>query len=223
MSKSSNSREPINSQNRTRITDRSDVDVPQTSGVVWSEGAVSRADREKLTGNRGIVLWFTGLSGSGKSTIAIAVEKALTDQGDLCYRLDGDNLRHGLNSDLGFSPEDRRENIRRVAEVAALFADAGLITLVSFISPYRDMRRLARKQVGTDRFLEIYVKANLELCRSRDPKGLYRKAYAGEISDFTGVDAPYEEPENPELTVNTEEQTVDESVKAILELLHVKS
>lgn len=223
MRKSGKSREPIDAQHRTRKTEHADVDVRPTSGVVWSEGEVTQADREKLTGNRGRVLWFTGLSGSGKSTIAIAVEKTLIDQGHLCYRLDGDNLRHGLNRDLGFLPDDRRENIRRVAEVAALFSDAGIITLVSFISPYRDMRAFARERIGSDRFLEIYVKAEVDICRSRDPKGLYQKADAGEISDFTGVDAPYEEPEDPELIVDTEKQSVEESVKQILELLHVKS
>lgn len=197
--------------------------VKQLSNVIWSHSNVDRTDREKLIGGKGVVVWLTGLSGSGESTIAIALEKALIDEGRLCYRLDGDNLRHGLNKDLGFSPDDRRENIRRVAEVAALFCDAGLITLVSFISPYRDMRRFARERIGADRFLEIHVRAGLDTCRSRDPKGLYRKAEAGEITDFTGVDAPYEEPESPELLVDTEIQTVEESVSQILESLHVKS
>ncbi len=223
MSKPSKSRDPISSHHGAQKTDKVATDAPPNSGVVWSQGDVTRAQREALAGGKGLVLWFTGLSGSGKSTIAIAVEKALINQGRLCYRLDGDNLRHGLNADLGFSPDERRENIRRVAEVAALFCDAGLITLVSFISPYRDMRSFARERIGSDRFLEIFVKAGVETCRSRDPKGLYRKADSGEISDFTGVDAPYEEPEHPDLVLDTEIQRVDESVKQVLELLHVKS
>ena len=187
--------------------------------VVWSESGVTRADREKLTGQRGIVIWLTGLSGSGKSTIAVALEKRLIGIGRLCYRLDGDNLRHGLNSDLGFSPEERKENIRRVAEVAALMADAGLIVPVSFISPYRDMRRFARERVGTGRFLEVYVKASLEICQERDPKGLYKKATSGEIDQFTGVSAPYEEPESPELVLDTTELSVEQCVKRLLDKL----
>ena len=198
------------------MTDRSSQD-PQ-GHIVWSSGKVTREDREKLLGQQGCVLWFTGLSGSGKSTIAIAVEQALAATGRLVYRLDGDNLRHGLNRDLGFSPEDRKENIRRVAEVAALLADAGVITLVSFISPYRDLRDFARQRVG-DHFFEVYVKASLDTCRKRDPKGLYRKADAGEIKLFTGVSAPYEEPLNPDLVLDTDSGSIADAVKQIMELI----
>jgi len=183
---------------------------------------VSHDDRCRLLGQKGIVLWLTGLSGSGKSTIAIAVEKRLIEMGKLCYRLDGDNLRHGLNSDLGFSPEERKENIRRVAEVAALFADAGLITLVSFIAPYRDMRRFARERIGSDRFIEIYVKASVEACKKRDPKGLYKMAEEGAIDQFTGVNAPYEVPENPDVILDTEILTLDQCAERILEAVNVK-
>jgi len=190
-----------------------------SDGVVWHPGQVSRTQREQLLGQKGIVLWMTGLSGSGKSTIAVEVEKRLIEMGRLCYRLDGDNLRHGLNSDLGFSPEERRENIRRVAEVAALFADAGLITLVSFIAPYRDMRRFARDRIGRDRFIEIYVKASVEACKKRDPKGLYEMAEKGVIDQFTGVNAPYEVPEHPDLILDTENLTLAQCVERILELL----
>ena len=198
------------------MTDRG-ADRPSES-IVWSTGLVTRQEREQLLGQHGCVVWLTGLSGSGKSAIAVALEKRLMKQGRFVYRLDGDNLRHGLNRDLGFSPEERKENIRRVAEIAALFSDAGIITLVSFISPYRDMRRFARERIGAG-FLEVYVKASLETCRKRDPKGLYRKAESGELPEFTGVNAPYEEPENPDLVVDTERLTVDEAVSYIQELL----
>ena len=154
-------------------------------------------------GQRGCVVWFTGLSGSGKSTLARALEERLVSSGHLVYVLDGDNIRHGLNCDLGFSPEDRNENIRRIGEVAALFRDAGIVVLTAFISPYRADRDLARQAVGEDRFLEVFVDAPLATCEERDPKGLYVKARAGEIPEFTGLTAPYEEPPNPALVVNT--------------------
>jgi adenylylsulfate kinase len=166
-----------------------------------------------------MVLWFTGLSGSGKSTIAVEVEKELYRRGKACYRLDGDNLRFGLNKDLGFTAEDREENIRRIGEVAALFADAGLITLASFISPYKEGREAARQAAGVDNFKEIYVKADVETCAERDPKGLYDKAKKGEIENFTGISAPYEEPENPDLIVDTMSLSLEESVELVLELL----
>lgn len=198
------------------MTDRSNQQPP--GHIVWSSGRVNRTDRERLLGQQGCVVWFTGLSGSGKSAIAIAVEQALAESGKLVYRLDGDNLRHGLNRDLGFSPEDRKENIRRVAEVAALLADAGIITLVSFISPYRDMRDFARERAG-DCFFEVYVKASLETCRARDPKGLYKKADDGEIQLFTGVSAPYEAPVRPDLVLDTETCSIADAVKQIVELI----
>ena len=184
--------------------------------ITWHEGEITYKDRCKNLGQRGLVVWFTGLSGSGKSTIAVEVEKQLIKNGRAVYRLDGDNVRHGLNSDLGFTKEERDENIRRIAEVAALFKDAGLITLVSFISPYRDKRAFARKRAGSDSFIEVYVKADVETCAERDPKGLYEKAKNGEIENFTGVSAPYEEPENPEVYIDTEKLTVKEAAKKVL-------
>lgn len=171
--------------------------------LTWHHGKVNAAER-----GRGLVVWFTGLSGSGKSTIAVEVEKMLHDAGKPAFRLDGDNIRHGLNSDLGFSEQDRAENIRRVAEVAALFREAGLITLVSFITPYEKLRRLAREKVGADNLLEVYVKASVAVCAGRDPKKLYQKAEQGEVAEFTGVSAPYEEPEKPNLVIDTEKLSV---------------
>ena len=178
--------------------------------IVWHEGRVSHADRCRVLGQQGLVAWLTGLSGSGKSTIAVAVERELNMMGRAAYRLDGDNIRHGLNSDLGFSEEDRNENIRRIMEVAALFRDAGLITLVCFISPFREMRRRARARIGGEHFLEVYVQADFETCRLRDPKGLYRRALEGEIPNFTGLDSPYEEPEHPDIVLDTVHRGVDE-------------
>lgn len=166
-------------------------------------GTVTPSDREALLGQCGCVLWLTGLSGSGKSTVARRVEELLVARGRLAYVLDGDNVRHGLNRDLGFAPEARQENIRRVGEVAALFADAGVLTICAFISPYREDRRSARSLVTEDRFIEVHVAAPLEVCEARDPKGLYRRARAGEIAQFTGLDAPYEAPEAAELVLAT--------------------
>ena len=188
----------------------------KSKNITWHEGGVKPEDRERITGQKGLVLWFTGLSGSGKSTIAVELEKELIKEGRLCYRLDGDNIRHGLNGDLGFSDEDREENIRRVAEVAALFKDAGLITLVSFISPSAKMRRFARKKAGKEGFIEIYVKASLQTCMQRDPKGLYKKAQKGEIKEFTGISAPYEEPENAEIVIDTDKVSVQDAVEIIM-------
>jgi len=168
---------------------------------------------------RGCVLWFTGLSGSGKSTVAAALESALVGAGHAAFVLDGDNLRHGLNSDLGFSPEDRSENIRRAGEVAALFADAGLVTLTAFISPYRADRESARAAVGPERFLEIFLDVPLEVCERRDPKQLYRRARAGEIGEFTGVSAPYEPPASPALVLDTSAADVSECVGRLVALL----
>lgn len=186
------------------------------------EGVVKREHRERLLGQRGVTLWFTGLSGAGKSTLAVAVEEALHKAGNLTYILDGDNIRSGINNNLSFSPEDRKENIRRIAEIAKLFREAGVITLTAFISPYRADRQLARDLAGTDDFIEVFVDASLETCEQRDPKGLYKKARAGEIPEFTGISAPYEAPENPELHVNTSTQSVDECVREIIAYLTAK-
>lgn len=186
-----------------------------TKNIVWHGGAVSGEDRRKIVQQKGAVLWFTGLSGSGKSTIAVEVEKKITAMGQLVYRLDGDNVRHGLNSDLGFSEQDRNENIRRIAEVAALFADAQIITLVSFIAPFRRMRNFAREKTAPNPFLEIYIKADIDICAQRDPKGLYAKAKRGEIADFTGISSPYEEPQSPELLIDSGRLSVDEASQII--------
>ncbi len=191
----------------------------KATNVVWHDHKVEREEREKMLGQNGIVIWFTGLSGSGKSTVANEVAHRLHEQGKLAYILDGDNVRHGLNKDLGFSPEDRSENIRRISEVAALFADAGVITITAFISPYAKDRNFCRELVGTDRFVEVFAKASLGACEERDPKGLYQKARAGEISDFTGIDAPYEEPEQPEIVVDTECESPMESGMKVMEYL----
>lgn len=193
--------------------------MKKQENIVWHSGQVTYEDRCRLLNQQGMVLWFTGLSGSGKSTIAVELEKQLIARGKLVYRLDGDNVRHGLNGDLGFSSADRDENIRRIAEVAALFKDAGVITLVSFIAPFAAMRDYAREKVGSAHFAEIYVKADLKTCAKRDPKGLYQKAQAGEISDFTGVSSPYEEPEHPELILDTDDHTVEECVNMVISYL----
>jgi adenylylsulfate kinase len=194
----------------------------KSTNIVWHTGKVSYEDRCNILGQHGLVVWFTGLSGAGKSTIAVELEKKLLERKKSVYRLDGDNVRHGLNSDLGFSPEDRNENIRRIAEVAALFKDAGLVTLASFISPYKKTRDFARKCAGEGRFMEVYVKADVETCAERDPKGLYEKAMKGEIKNFTGVSAPYEVPENPELVVDTAELSIEETVKKVLKAIEDK-
>ncbi len=191
----------------------------KATNVTWHTHKVTREERESLLKQKGGVLWFTGLSGSGKSTIANEVAYKLHLMGKLTYVLDGDNIRHGLNKDLGFSPEDRNENIRRISEVANLFADAGVIVITAFISPYRKYRNFCRELVGEGRFIEIYTKASLETCEKRDPKGLYKKAKAGKIKDFTGVNAPYEEPENPELVVDTDKETVEEGANKVMKKL----
>jgi bifunctional enzyme CysN/CysC len=182
-----------------------------------SEGKVTEKHRNIILGQKGLVVWFTGLSGSGKSTLAVEVEKALVSSGRIAYRLDGDNIRHGLNSDLGFTAEEREENIRRIAEVSVLFKDAGIITLVSFISPRRVMREKARALIQDGMFLEVYVKASLNACIKRDTKGLYRKALDGSIKDFTGVSAPYEEPYEPDILLDTEKMDISECTELLVE------
>ena len=188
------------------------------TNITWHEGAVTREERRTFLGHRGATIWFTGLSASGKSTIAVALEQVLTQRGILTYRLDGDNIRHGLNKNLGFSAEDRAENIRRIGEVARLFADAGCLVLSSFISPYRADRDAARAlHVESELpFLEVFVDCSLEIAEDRDPKGLYKKARAGEIKGFTGIDDPYEAPEHPELHLHNDNQTVEETVLEVL-------
>lgn len=194
---------------------------PKSSNIVWHDGEIGRDDRARVLGHRGATLWFTGLSGSGKSTIAVALEHALTQRNCLCYRLDGDNVRHGLNANLGFSAEDRTENIRRVGEVAKLFSDSGVLTLSSFISPYRADRQLVRDTHTKDDipFLEVFVNTPLEVCESRDPKGLYKKARAGEIKGFTGIDDPYETPEDPEIEIDTTQYSIEHAAERLIEEL----
>lgn len=180
---------------------------------------LSREDKEKLLGQRGVMLWLTGLSGSGKSTIAIALERELHKRGLLCRILDGDNIRSGINNNLGFSAEDRVENIRRIAEIGKLFVDTGIITIAAFISPSNELRQLAARIIGEEDFLEIYVCTPLEECEKRDVKGLYAKARRGEIKNFTGISAPFEAPEHPVLSLDTSKVTLEESVNTLLELL----
>ena len=195
---------------------------PVSKNIVRAEGHVDGAMREALYGHPSATLWFTGLSGSGKSTLAFAVERALIERGNAVYVLDGDNVRFGLNRDLGFSPEDRTENIRRIGEVCRLFQDAGLIVLTAFISPYRADRDAARALHAPGSFHEVYVDTPLEVCEARDVKGLYAKARAGEIPEFSGISAPYEPPEEPELRIPTADQTLDESVAEVLRHLDAR-
>jgi bifunctional enzyme CysN/CysC len=204
-------------------TDRT---IAKSKNISWVEEKISSRERAGQSGHRGAVIWLTGLSGAGKSTIAQALERELFNRGMHTYVLDGDNIRHGLNSNLGFSPEDRVENIRRVSEVAKLMADSGVVVITAFISPYRLDRRRAREIAleGKTEFVEVFVEAPLEVCEARDPKNLYKKARAGEIRDFTGIDAPYEPPEDAEIVVHTDQHAVDESVAIVLEqlLAHLK-
>lgn len=184
--------------------------------IVWHQASVSKAERQALNGHKSCILWFTGLSGSGKSTLANALAKALHQRQVRTFVLDGDNIRHGLNKDLGFSPEDRTENIRRIGEVAKLFVEAGIVTLTAFISPFRADREQVRAMVEEGEFIEVYVKCDLQTCEQRDPKGLYRKARAGQIPEFTGISSPYEEPLQPEITVDTSVLSVQEAVDLLL-------
>ena len=187
--------------------------------VVPHAGTVTVKDRNRLNGHRSLTVWFTGLPASGKSTIAHALEEKLYDRGIRTYVLDGDNVRRGLNSDLGFSREDRQENIRRISEISWLLMDAGVVVLCAFISPFEEDRRCVRERLGGDRYLEVYVRCSLETCESRDPKDQYKKARAGLIKNYTGVSTPYEEPRNPDLTIDTEEVSVHGAVSSLLSVM----
>lgn len=180
---------------------------------------LSREDKEQLLGQRGVMLWFTGLSGSGKSTVAMALERELQRRGRLCRILDGDNIRTGINAGLGFSPEDRKENIRRIAEVGKLFVDTGIITLAAFVSPTEELRQMARHIIGEADFKEIFISTPLAECEKRDVKGLYARARRGEVKDFTGISAPFEQPKHPALALDTSHLSLEESVNKLLELL----
>lgn len=193
--------------------------IQKATNITWHQGDVTKEERNKLLDQKGLVIWFTGLSGSGKSTLAHALEKRLFREGKLSFVLDGDNIRHGLNKNLGFSPEDREENIRRIGEVAKLFSDAGIITMTAFISPYRKDRNKARKLLKKGEFIEVFLKVPLEIAEKRDPKGLYKKARMGEIQEFTGISAPYEEPSSPEIIINTAHKSIQESTDVIYEFM----
>ena len=195
--------------------------VQKATNVTWQDGEVTREDRYQILRQKGATIWFTGLSGSGKSTIAVALENALFERGKLSYRLDGDNVRLGINKNLGFSEEDRQENIRRIGEISKLFGDSGTIALSSFISPYKADRDEVRKlHEATDlKFVEVFVDCSLKVAETRDPKGLYKKARAGEIKNFTGIDDPYEAPENPEIHLHTDKMTLEEEVSIIIDYL----
>lgn len=190
-----------------------------SENITWHAAKVTKQERQQIKGHRSAVLWFTGLSGAGKSTLSVEVEKELYLRGINTYILDGDNIRHGLNKNLGFSPEDRTENIRRIGEVSKLFVDAGVMVLSAFISPYQADREMVRDMVEEQEFIEVYVKCSLEECENRDPKGLYKKARLGEIKGFTGIDAPYEAPVSPELIVETDKQSLEDSVNQVIRYL----
>lgn len=193
--------------------------MTKSKNIVWSDGYIGTEQFENKNGHKSGVLWFTGFSGSGKSTLATALQHYLFEKGCQAMVLDGDNIRHGLNKDLGFSAEDRNENIRRISEVAKLFQQAGFLVLTAFISPYRSVRDQARQIVEPATFCEVFVNADIDTCIERDPKGLYKKALNHEIEHFTGISDPYEEPINPEITVNTSEQTLEESLEVIVNYL----
>jgi len=195
----------------------------KSTNVVWHDTEITKADREKRNGHKGVVIWMTGLSACGKSTVATELQKILFDRGCNVFILDGDNIRHGLNGDLGFSPADREENIRRIGQVAKLFAESGSIAITSFISPYRKDRDINRALMPEGEFIEIFVKASLAVCEERDPKGLYKKARAGLIPEFTGISAPYEEPLKPELVIETDKLSVEESAQKVIDYLLEKA
>jgi len=196
--------------------------MTKETNIFPTDKILLRADKEKLLQQQGIALWFTGLSGSGKTTIAIALEQELNNRGLLTQVLDGDNIRAGINNNLGFSEADRMENIRRIAEITKLFVNCGVITICCFVSPTEEIRELAKKIIGTSDFVEVFVNTPLETCEQRDVKGLYAKARKGEIKDFTGISSPFEAPKNPEIEVKTNEWSVQESVKRIIEKLEIK-
>lgn len=198
------------------------MSIQKATNITWHHGSITQQDREKLLNQKGIIIWFTGLSGSGKSTLAHATEERLFEMGHLSFVLDGDNIRHGLNKNLGFSPEDRQENIRRIGEVAKLFAKAGIIVMTAFISPYRADRDSVRALVNEGEFIEIFVKVPLDIAEERDPKGLYKKARVGEIKEFTGISAPYEEPLNPEMLIETDKMGLDICVEKVIAYLQAK-
>ena len=187
--------------------------------IVWHNATITKADRHRMNGHKSAILWYTGLSGAGKSTLANKVEEKLFERGLHTYVLDGDNIRHGLNKGLGFSAEDRKENIRRIGEVAKLFVDGGVIVSTAFVSPYRADRDMVRAMMPAGEFIEIFVAASLEVCESRDPKGLYKKARAGEIKNFTGIDDPYEAPENAELSIDTGLKSLEECAAEVMNYL----
>ncbi|HJG66912.1 MAG TPA: adenylyl-sulfate kinase [Staphylococcus ureilyticus] len=191
----------------------------ESKNITWHASEVTKDERLQRNQHKSAVIWFTGLSGSGKSTISVELEKALFNHQIHTYRLDGDNVRHGLNRNLGFSPEDRKENIRRIGEVSKLMVDAGLITVTAFISPYRSDREAVRHLLDTDDFIEVYTQCSLSECENRDPKGLYKKVRNGEIAEFTGVNAPYEAPTQPEIVLDTETLSVEASVSKIMDYL----
>lgn len=194
----------------------------ENKNITWHQATIKTRDRRELNGHKSCVLWFTGLSGSGKSTLANAVDSALYSQGFRSFVLDGDNIRHGLNKDLSFRPEDRKENIRRIGEVAKLFVDSGQIVSTAFISPFREDRALVRDLFGVDEFFEIYVNCPIQVCEIRDPKGLYQKARNGEIPDFTGISSPYEIPVDPDIIIDSARLNIQESIKHILAFLESK-
>ena len=191
----------------------------KATNVTWHEGSVTREERERLLGQKGVTVWMTGLSASGKSTIAVILEQMLLHRRKHAYRLDGDNIRMGLNKNLGFSAEDRAENIRRIGEVAKLFTDAGVIAITSFISPYRKDRDAVRASMKPGEFIEVYVNVSLEAAEKRDPKGLYKKARAGQLKGFTGIDDPYEAPEKPEIVIDTENTKPEQAAERLLAYL----
>lgn len=193
--------------------------MSESNNITWHDSEVTKEERQNRNGHKSAVIWFTGLSGSGKSTVSVALEKALFNEGKQTYRLDGDNVRNGLNKNLGFSPEDRTENIRRIGEVAKLMVDAGSITVTAFISPYKQDRDNVRAILEDDEFIEVYTKCSVEECENRDPKGLYKKARSGEIPEFTGISAPYEAPDHPEIILDTEHESINQSVDRVIQYL----
>lgn len=198
------------------IQNEKDGQLPEN---IYPITMMTREDKERLLGQHGMMVWFTGLSGSGKSTVALGVEQELDRQGILCRILDGDNIRAGINNNLGFSAEDRRENIRRIAEVGKLFVQTGIVTLACFVSPTRDIRQMASDIIGIEDFLEVYVSTPIEECERRDVKGLYARARRGEVKDFTGISAPFEAPLNPALSIDTSKLSLEESVRQVVQLI----